>query len=59
MKKLSNCIVATINCNYKENVNFLLKTYYVRVRTYKTVKVGKKSVKIYSGWSAAKKVKTK
>lgn len=35
------------------------KTYYVRVRTYKTVKVGKKSVKIYSGWSAAKKVKTK
>ena len=35
------------------------KTYYVRVRTYKTVKVGKKSVKIYSGWSTAKKVKTK
>ena len=35
------------------------KTYYVRVRTYKTVKVGKKSVKIYSSWSAAKKVKTK
>lgn len=35
------------------------KTYYVRVRTYKIVKVGKKSVKIYSGWSAAKKVKTK
>ena len=35
------------------------KTYYVRVRTYKTDKVGKKSVKIYSGWSAAKKVKTK
>ena len=35
------------------------KTYYVRVRTYKTVKVGKKSVKIYSGWSAVKKVKTK
>ena len=35
------------------------KTYYVRVRTYKTVKVGKKTVKIYSGWSAAKKIKTK
>ena len=35
------------------------KTYYVRVRTYKTVKVNKKTVKIYSGWSAVKKVKTK
>lgn len=35
------------------------KTYYVRIRTYKTVKVGKKSVKIYSGWSTVKKVKTK
>lgn len=35
------------------------KTYYVRVRTYKTVKVGGKSVKLYSGWSVAKKVKVK
>lgn len=35
------------------------KTYYVKVRTYKTIKVGKKSVKIYSGWSAVKKVKTR
>lgn len=31
------------------------KTYYVRVRTYKTVK----GVKYYSPWSKAKKVKTK
>ena len=31
------------------------KTYYVRVRTYKTVK----GVKYYSSWSSAKKVKTK
>lgn len=31
------------------------KTYYVRVRTYKTVK----GVKYYSAWSKAKKVKTK
>ena len=35
------------------------KTYYVRVRTYKNVKVGKKTVKLYSGWSKVKAVKTK
>ena len=35
------------------------KTYYVRIRTYKTVKVNGKNTKMYSGWSAAKKVKTK
>ena len=33
--------------------------YYVRVRTYKTVKIGGKSVKLYSGWSKAKSVTTK
>lgn len=35
------------------------RTYYVRVRTYKTVKVNGKSVKLYSGWSKVKSVKTK
>lgn len=35
------------------------KKYYVRVRTYKTVKVNGKNVKLYSGWSKAKKVTTK
>lgn len=35
------------------------KKYYVRVRTYKTVKVGKKKVTYYSNWSAAKTVTTK
>lgn len=35
------------------------KTYYVRVRTYKNVKVGKKTVKLYSGWSKVKAVKIK
>ena len=35
------------------------KTYYVRIRTYKTVKVNGKSVKVYSDWSSAKSVKTK
>ncbi len=35
------------------------KKYYVRVRTYKTVKVKGKSVKIYSQWSKVKTVTTK
>ena len=35
------------------------KTYYVHVRTYKTVTVNKKTKKIYSSWSAKKSVKTK
>lgn len=35
------------------------KKYYVRVRTYKTVKFGGKNVKLYSGWSKAKSVTTK
>lgn len=35
------------------------KKYYVRVRTYKTVKINGKSTKIYSAWSKAKTVTTK
>ena len=35
------------------------KKYYVRIRTYKTVKIGGKSVKLYSAWSKVKSVKTK
>ena len=35
------------------------KKYFVRVRTYKTVKENGKSVKIYSAWSESKSVKTK
>lgn len=35
------------------------KTYYVRVRTYMTKKINGKNVKLYSGWSKAKSVKTK
>lgn len=35
------------------------KTYYVRIRTYKTVKFNGKTVKVYSKWSSAKKIKTK
>ena len=32
---------------------------YVRVRTYKTVKISGKNTKIYSDWSKAKTVTTK
>ena len=35
------------------------KKYYIRIRTYKTVKVNGKSKKIYSGWSKVKAVTTK
>lgn len=35
------------------------KKYYVRIRTYKTVKLNGKTQKLYSGWSKAKKVTTK
>lgn len=30
------------------------KKYYVRIRTYKNVKAGKNTVKVFSGWSACK-----
>lgn len=35
------------------------KKYYVRIRTYKTVKINGESMKLYSAWSKVKKVKTK
>ncbi len=35
------------------------KKYYVRVRTYKNVKLNGKTVKVYSSWTKAKTVKTK
>ena len=35
------------------------KKYYVRIRTYKTVKLNGISVKLYSRWSKGKSVKTK
>ena len=35
------------------------KKYYVRVRTYKTVEINGKSIRIYSGWSKAETVTTK
>lgn len=35
------------------------KKYYVRIRTYKTVKINGKKTNIYSNWSNVKSVKTK
>ncbi|MGN0458539.1 MAG: metallophosphoesterase [Eubacterium sp.] len=35
------------------------KKYYVRVRTYKSVKVNNKTTKIYSGWSKSRSITTK
>ncbi len=35
------------------------KKYYVRIRTYKTVKIDGKNVKMYSGWSKVLNIKTK
>ncbi len=35
------------------------KKYYVKIRTFKTVKFNKKSIKIYSDWSSSKNVKTR
>ena len=35
------------------------KKYYVRIRTYKSVKVSGKTTKIYSDWSKVKSVKIK
>ncbi len=34
------------------------KKYYVRIRTYKTVKTGGKSIKIYSAWSSSSSIRT-
>lgn len=34
-------------------------TYYVRIRTYKTVKINGESKRLYSSWSSIKKIKTK
>ena len=35
------------------------KKYYVRVRTYKKVKINGKTKKVYSSWSKSKTVKTR
>ena len=49
------------NTTVKKKVSKLKagKKYYVRIRTYKTVKVNGKNTKLYSDWSKIKAVRTK
>jgi len=60
-KKTTKTVKVTKNSTTSKKITKLKakKKYYVRIRTYQTVKVGKKSTKIYSGWSKAKTVTTK
>lgn len=48
---------ATVSADFLKLV--AKKTYYVRIRTYKTVKVNGESTKVYSNWSKVLTVKTK
>lgn len=60
-KKNNKTVTISKNSTTSKSVGKLKakKKYYVRVRTYKTVKFGGKNVKLYSGWSKAKSVTTK
>ena len=60
-KKTTKTVKVTKNSTTSKKITKLKakKKYYVRIRMYQTVKVGKKSTKIYSGWSKAKMVTTK
>ncbi len=60
-KKGNKTVSITKNSTTSKSVSKLSakKKYYVRVRTYRTVKISGKSVKLYSGWSKAKSVTTK
>lgn len=60
-KKGNKTVTVSKNKTTSKSVSKLSakKKYYVRVRTYKTVKVNGKNVKLYSGWSKAKSVTTK
>ncbi len=59
--KGAKTITVTKNKNYAKKVTKLKakKRYYVRIRTYKTVKYNGKNIKLYSSWSKAKSVVTK
>ena len=54
-------VTLTKNTSVSKTVSGLSakKTYYIRVRTYKTVKSGSKSVRYYSGWSKIRSVRTR
>ena len=59
-KKTTKTVKAAKNSMTSKKITKLKakKKYYVRIRTYQTVKVGKKSTKIYASWSKAKTVTT-
>ena len=60
-KKTTKTVKAAKNSMTSKKITKLKakKKYYVRIRTYQTVKVGKKSTKIYASWSKAKTITTK
>lgn len=55
--KNAKTVTVSKNSTTKKTITGLKngKKYYVRVRTYKTVKTGHKSTKYYSNWSKSKK----
>lgn len=59
--KTSKTVTVSKNTTTSKTISKLKakKKYYVRIRTYKTVKINGKSTKIYSSWSKAKSVTTK
>ena len=65
LKKNFKNKVATLNISGKKKTKVTLtglkskKKYFVRIRTYKNVKINGKTAKMYSGWSSAKKIKIK
>lgn len=60
-KKTTNSVTIKKNKTTSKSVSKRKanKKYYVRIRTYKTVRVNGKSVKLTSDWSKVKTVKTK
>ena len=55
----SSVKTSTISNNKTVSKLSAKRTYYVRVRTYKNVKVNGKTMKLYSGWSTVKKTTVK
>ncbi len=60
-KKTTNNVIVKKNKTISKSISKRKanKKYYVRIRTYKNIRVNGKTVKITSGWSKAKAVKTK
>lgn len=60
-KKNTKTITVSKNKTTSKTISKLKakKKYYVRIRTYKTVKAGGKNKKLYSSWSSKKSVTTK